>query len=135
MKKLIDVACAGCGHVTVDVWVEGAVALNCHLCGGQVERAWAFVRAPGITPQGTRPERVVSAAPAMPRVDSKAIARETQREIEAKWAHYGDEKIAEQSVGREINHKAGMADPMGNPLPVPTPAPITMATMTAANAA
>ena len=117
--------CPACGHITVDVWAVLPVALNCHVCGAAVERAWAFVSAPGITPQGTRPERNTNPKRGLNRVNTKAIAAETTFEIQEKWKRYGDEKLAEQHVSREINHKAGMADEVGNPIPLPKPAPIT----------
>jgi hypothetical protein len=125
--KLIDVACPKCGQVTVDVFVqtlEPALFPYCQ-CGAQVERAWAFVKAPGITPQGTRPERNTDKPVGPQRVDTKAIAEETKFEVEQKWLRYSDEKVAEQHVSREINHKAGIADEAGNEIPVPKPAPIT----------
>ena len=127
MNRLIDMACPGCGQVTVDVWVaslEPARFPQCHKCGVQVERAWAFVRAPGVTPQGTRPECGFDQVVERP-VDKKAIAVDTIQEVEQKWLRYSDETLAEQHVSREINEAAGMADAMGNLLPAPTPPPIT----------
>jgi hypothetical protein len=126
MKRLIDTACPDCGHVQRDVWVDNlqAIALNCHKCGGAVERAWAFVKAPGITPQGTRVE-INTDPPSRPaKVDTQAIALETKREIEDKWLRYSDEKVAEANVSREINHKAGICDVAGNETPLPKQDPI-----------
>ena len=129
MDRLIDTACAGCGHVEVDVWVtslEPARFPNCHVCGVQVQRAW--LSAPSITPQGTRPER--RGAPRAPeRVNTKAIVEDATFEIEQKWQRYSDPQIAEQHVSREINEAAGIADAAGNEKPVPTPAPITVDVM------
>lgn len=127
MKKLIDVACSHCGHVEVDVWVEHTDdVVRCRMCGGAARRAWGFVKAPGVTPQGTCPE-VNTDRVYEPRVDTKAIAAEKKLEVEQKWARYADETIAEQHISREINHKAGMSDEAGNLLPPPSPAPITFA--------
>ncbi len=126
MLKLIDVACPGCGRVTVDMFVkslEPALLPLCRQCGVQVERAWAFVKAPGITPQGTRAE-INTDKPRIQRVDSTAIAAETALEVEQKWLRYSDEKIAEQHVSREINEAAGIADSQGNEIPIPKPAPL-----------
>lgn len=124
MKKLIDTACPDCGHIELDVYTTLPVALQCHLCGGTVERAWAFVRAPGVTPQGTRAE-INTDRPRPTKVDTKAIAAETKAEVEQKWLRYSDEKVAEQHVSREINEKAGIADAQGNEKPLPKYAPIT----------
>lgn len=125
--KLIDTVCRGCRHITRDVWVENlqSIALHCHLCGATVERAWAFVKAPGITPQGTRAEINTDPLPKPKHVDTKAIAVETMQEVQQKWLRYSDETIAEQHVSREINEKAGLADAQGNLKPTPTPPPIT----------
>lgn len=123
MRKLIDTVCM-LGHIERDVYTELPVRLNCLACGEPVERLWAFVKAPGITPQGTRAEintdRVVKN-----KVDVKAIAAETKAEVEAKWLRYSDERVAEQHVSREINEKAGIADAAGNEIPLPKYAPIT----------
>lgn len=100
----------------------------------QVERAWAFVRAPGVTPQGTRPERGSNWIAPPPKVNVKKIAEDTTFEIEQKWQRYSDPQIAEQHVSREINEAAGIADAQGNEKPVPKQAPITSAFMTAAAA-
>lgn len=86
---------------------------------------WAFVCAPGITPNGTRPERNTDPKPQPTRVDTAAIAAEAKAEVEAKWLRYANEAVAEQHVSREINEKAGIADAVGNLLPMPTPPPIT----------
>lgn len=124
MKKLIDTVCPR-GHIARDVFATLPVELNCWECGLRVERLWAFVKAPGITPQGTRPE-INTDGPSRPnKVDTKAIAIETKREIEDKWLRYGDEKIAEQHVKREIDHKAGLCDAAGNETPLPQQTPIT----------
>lgn len=95
------------------------------MCGGGTERCWAFVAAPGITPQGTRRERNTDPPPKPTRIDTKAVAAETKAEVEAKWLRYANETVAEQHVSREINEKAGIADAGGNLLPMPTPPPIT----------
>lgn len=121
MNKLIDVTCPN-GHERLDVWAELGQLPTCP-CGEPTLRLWRT--APGITPQGTRPERGRNVSRPN-RVDATAIAAETTREVEAKWLRYSDEKIAEQAVSREINHKAGIADEMGNPKALPTPAPIVM---------
>lgn len=121
--KLIDTACPKCGQVVTDVFVmrlEPALLPLCE-CGAQVERAW--LSAPSVTPQGTRPERNTDKAPKPSKVDVKAIARDTTFEVEQKWTRYSDPKLAEQHISREINHKAGIADETGNKLPDPKPAP------------
>lgn len=125
MNRLIDMACSHCGHVEIDVWVSRLDAvLNCHICGGEAKRAWAFVKAPGMTPQGTRPE--VNTDVVRPRlVDTKAIAAETKLEVEQKWLRYSDERVAEQHISREINEAAGISDAAGNEKSLPTPPPIT----------
>lgn len=123
MKKLIDTVCQF-GHIERDVYTELPVRLNCEECGEPVERLWAFVKAPGVTPQGTRPE-VNTDRPRLNKVDTKAIAIETKAEIEAKWLRYSDPKVAEQHVSRETNEKAGIADAAGNEKPLPKYAPIT----------
>jgi hypothetical protein len=116
------------GHVSRDVWVSKlGETRDCPACFSQMARTWAYVKAPGITPQGTRPEINFGPAPQAPRIDTKAIAANTAQEIEQKWLRYGDEKIAEQHVSREINEAAGIADAVGNLLPAPTPPPITFA--------
>jgi hypothetical protein len=120
VKKLIDVACPGCGTRKADVWTD---ALPTCSCGAEMERCWAFVKAPGITPNGTRPE-VGCDVSAPSKVDTKAIAAETKAEIEQKWLRYSDEKIAEQHVSREINEAAGIADAQGNEKKIEMPAPI-----------
>lgn len=122
--KLIDVVCSQ-GHVAVDVFVKVLTELPvCKKCGAETERAW--LSAPSITPQGTRAE--INTDRFKPKkIDTKAIAAEVTQEVEQKWLRYSDEKIAEQHVSREINEKAGIADAMGNPTPLPTPAPITFA--------
>ena len=125
MLKLIDTACPKCGQVVIDVFVkslEAALLPYCS-CGTQVERARAFVQAPGITPRGTQQERNTDRPPSPAKVNTQAIALETTREIEAKWTRYRDPKLAEQHVSREINHKAGIADEVGNTIPIPKPAP------------
>lgn len=127
MNKLIDTACPGCGHVAVDVWVtslESARFPQCYECGVQVERAW--ISAPSVTPQGTRPERNMATPARSAAVNTKAIAEETTFEVEQKWLRYSDPKIAEQHVSREINEKAGIADAQGNEKPIPKPAPIVL---------
>ena len=132
MNRLIDTLCPSCGHVEIDTFVtslEPARLPSCHTCGVQVQRAW--LSAPCITPQGTRPER--RGAPRPPeRVNTKAIVEDTKFEIEQKWQRYSDPQIAEQHVSREINEAAGIADAAGNEKPVPTPAPLTFAKPTAA---
>lgn len=125
MKKLIDVVCPECGP-QIDVWSDDGSMPLCE-CGLPTERLWFGVKAPGITPQGTRPERNTDKPSRPRRVDTRAIAVETKQEIEQKWLRYSDEKVAEQVISREINHKAGMADEAGNLLPPPKPAPITFA--------
>ena len=127
MRRLIDTSCPGCGHIAIDVWVENLSAINlaCHKCGTAVERAWAGVKAPGITLQGTRPE-INTDGPSRPKpVDVKAIAAKKTHEVQDKWLRYSDEKIAEQHVSREINERAGIADAQGNEKPVPKYEPIT----------
>ena len=126
MKKLIDVVCP-LGHIAEDVWAEDLKSLPLCVskaCGLPTKRAW--LSAPSVTPNGTRPERNTD-RPRPKRVDTTAIAVETKLEVEQKWLRYSDEKLAEQAVSREINHKAGMADEMGNPTPLPKPEPITFA--------
>lgn len=123
MKKLIDTVCPQ-GHIARDVWATLPVDLNCWECGRSVERLWAFVKAPGITPQGTRAE-VNTDPPSQPRkVDTQAIALESKREVEDKWLRYSDEKVAEANVSREINHRAGICDVAGNETPLPKQDPI-----------
>ncbi len=122
MKKLIDVVCSQ-GHIAIDVYTP-LDALPACACGAPTERAWAFVRAPGITPNGTRPERNTDKPRVAPKVDTAAIAVEKTFEVEQKWLRYGSDSLAEQHVSREINHAAGIADELGNPKPIPKPAPI-----------
>jgi len=129
MNKLIDVVCPQ-GHITVDAWWVDGQMPAC-VCGQPTVRAWLV--APGITPQGTRPERAVAESRRPPGVNTKAIAEATQFEIEQKWQRYSDPHIAEQHISREINEAAGVADAAGNPLPVPTPPPITKTMMERAN--
>ena len=116
MKVFVDVVCPTCAHRQVDVFVERGGQLPLCSCGSRVERLW--LSAPGITPQGTRPERNTDVARPN-RVDSKAIALETTREIEAKMLRYSDPVVAEANIAAEVN--AHINDP------VPTPAPITAA--------
>ena len=128
--KLIDVVCPS-GHIQFDVFVKtldksayplcACLVTRTKRCGQQTERAW--LSAPSITPQGTRPERNTDRPPSPAKVNTQAIALETTREIEAKWTRYRDPKLAEQHVSREINHKAGIADEVGNTIPIPKPAP------------
>ena len=125
MKVFIDTVCPACADQQLDVFVERGGDKPLCSCGARVERLW--LSAPGITPQGTRPERRVAEAPREKRVDVKAIAAETKAEVEQKWLRYSDEQVAEQHVSREINHAAGMADELGNLTPLPTPEPITFA--------
>lgn len=128
MNKLIDTVCPRCGFIKEDVWVgslEAAQMPLCNGCGTQTERAW--LSAPSITPQGTRPEVNTSRPAAPARVDTKAIAAATKAEVEQKWLRFSDERVAEQHVQREINHKAGLWDASGNEVPIPKPAPITFA--------
>lgn len=122
MKRLIDMACSQ-GHVKNDVWVDHLDAtLNCHICGGESKRTWAFVKAPGMTPRGTRPE--INTDVSRPkRVDTKAIAADTKFEIEQKWLRYSDEKISEQHIQREISEAAGLDKPMPTPPPLTFPKP------------
>jgi hypothetical protein len=125
--KLIDVACPKCGHVTVDLCVrtlEPALLPQCHLCGVQVERAW--LSAPSITPNGTRPERNTDRKQGPPPVNTTRIAEDVKFEVEQKWLRYSDPTIAEQHVSREINEAAGIDKP------IPTPDPITFAKPTPA---
>lgn len=125
MKRLVDVACPECGHVTRDVWVaslDASAYPECAKCDVRVVRAW--LSAPSITPLGTRPEFNTDISRPT-KVDTRAIAAETMREVQDKWLRYGDEKIAEQHVSREINERAGLADAQGNLKPLPTPPPIT----------
>lgn len=128
MRKLIDVVCPT-GHVARDVWFD-TVCPPCCRCGQPTQRAW--LSAPSITPNGTRPERNTERPAAPPRVDTKKIAEDVKFEVEQKWLRYSDEKIAEQHISREINEAAGIADAQGNEKPVPTPAPITFAKPTPA---
>ncbi len=124
--KLIDMACPN-GHVHFDVWVStprSAEGAQCLTCSEAMTRTWAFVKAPGVTPQGTRPERGYD-PPTQHVVDTKAIAAETKREVEDKWLRFSDERVAEEHIKREINHQAGWWDAAGNETPIPTPAPIT----------
>ncbi len=123
MNKLVDAVCSGCGRRELDVWLIGGQLPTCQ-CGSATERLWAFAKAPGITPQGTRPHRGFD-APTQHVVDTKAIAAETKREVEDKWLRFSDERVAEEHVKREINHQAGWWDAAGNETPIPTPAPIT----------
>jgi hypothetical protein len=133
MKKLIDMACPGCGHVKRDVFttLDAATWPMCD-CGVQMERAW--LSAPSITPQGTRPERNTD-RPRTATVDTKRIAAEVKQEVEQKWLRYSDEKLAEQHVSREINEAAGIADAQGNEKPIPKPDPIVFAKPTPAECA
>ena len=132
MNQLIDVVCPACGHVAIDVWLVERVYPVCVQCGVQTERAW--LSAASITPQGTRPERNTDRRRPQ-KADTKKIAAETKFEIEQKWLRHSNDALAEQAVSREINHKAGIADDMGNPLPIPKPPPITFPNpMTAAAA-
>ncbi len=130
MRMLIDVVCTA-GHITRDEWVDTATGSlpSCAngkpggkaICGLPTQRAW--LSAPSITPNGTRPERVVASAGPLP-VDKKRIAEETTFEIEQKWNRFSDPQVAEQHVSREINEAAGIADAAGNEIPIPKPAPI-----------
>lgn len=128
MKTLIDLVCPTCGRTALDVWVlhVGTENMPACACGTPMVRNWAFVKSPGVTPQGTRPERNTDQAKPE-KVNTAAIARETQVEIEQKWLRYGNEQLAEQHVSREINHAAGMADEAGNVKPIVKPAPIEFA--------
>lgn len=127
MLKLIDVVCPS-GHIAIDVFVRGLAAENCpdcKKCGAKTERLWAYAKAPGITPQGTRTE-INTDGPGRPKtVDIAAIAAEKSREVADKWLRYSDDKVAEQHVSREINERAGITDAQGNEKPVPTYAPLT----------
>lgn len=122
MKKIIDVVCPT-GHIARDVYTELNALPVCR-CGEATTRLWAYVKAPGITPQGTRPE-VNTDRPTLRKVDTKAIAAETKLEVEQKWLRYGDEKVAEEHVRREINHAAGISDVAGNETKIVMPDPIT----------
>lgn len=132
--KLIDLVCLS-GHIHRDVFVktlETWTLPKCH-CGAPSIRAW--LSAPSITPQGTRAERNTSKTAGPSKVDEKKIAADTMFEVEQKWLRYGDDKIAEQHVSREINEAAGIADAAGNEKPIPTPDPITFAKPTLAECA
>ena len=102
MRALVDVRCEN-GHFVRDVWAEvgqGAgkpLALMCD-CGGLVFRA----DAPAITPNGIPADREID-IPRETTVDTAAIARETAAEIEAKYARFADETVAEENVSREVN--------------------------------
>ena len=129
MKSLIDMVCPN-GHVHIDVLVDSLSSTGrtkCGTCNESLTRTWAFVKAPGITPQGTRPEvntdRYYEA-----KVDTKAIAADTTFEIEQKWLRYSDETIAEEHVRREINEAAGIDNPP------PTPDPLVFTNPAAARA-
>jgi hypothetical protein len=116
MNKLIDVMCPACGVGHVDVWVprNGQMPVcQCQPDGSVTERWWRS--GPGITPQGTRPERN-TARPRLNRVDTKAIAAETMAEIDQKMLRYSDPVVAEENISREVNAHIYK--------PVPTPAPI-----------
>lgn len=134
--KLIDVACPACGHVLLDVWVrtlDPHAWPVCSECGTQTERV--LLTAPGITPQGTRPERNTDRRQGPARVDTQRVAADVKLEVEQKWLRYSDPAIAEQHVSREINEAAGISDAAGNEKPIPTPAPITFAKPTPAECA
>jgi hypothetical protein len=123
--KLIDVVCPS-GHIALDVCVADlTVRPSCGFCGMSTERAW--LSAPGITPQGTRPERNTDRPKGPAPVNTTRIAEEVKFEVEQKWLRYSDPKVAEQHVSREINEAAGIADAMGNEKPIPKPDPITFA--------
>ncbi len=127
MNKLVDAVCTDCGQESYDVWTSDGRLPWCKECHGVQTRLWAFVRAPGITPNGTRAEVNTDPPPQLNRVDTKAIALETQREVEDKWLRFSDEAIAEEHVRREVNEAAGISDAAGNLLPVPKPDPLTFA--------
>lgn len=135
MMKLIDVVCQN-GHLHQDVFVESLdvwLLPNCDRCGEPTVRAW--LSAPGITPQGTRPERNTSRPSAPPKIDEKKIAADVMFEVEQKWLRYSDPVLAEQHVSREINEAAGIADALGNEKPIPKPAPIEFTKPTPAECA
>lgn len=127
MKVFLDVTCPACEWLDIDVFVERDALPPCGACGTPTVRLW--LTGPGITPQGTRPERRVVTPTRGPSAKARAtaIAAETTREIEQKWARYSDPRVAEQMVSREINHAAGLADERGNVLPQAKPAPLTLA--------
>lgn len=112
------------GHVAIDVWVDGDNYPQCKSCMTYTQRCWAYVKAPGITPQGTRAEINTDPRRMPKKVDTQAIALETKREVEDKWLRYSNEKVAEENVSREINHKAGICDVAGNETPLPKQDPI-----------
>lgn len=104
--------------------MNGAQCPDCLQCGRPTQRSWSFVKAPGITPQGTQPE-FNRERPRLNKVDVKAIAAETKLEIESKYLRYSNEAVAEEHVRREVNHAAGICDAAGNETPLPKAPPIS----------
>ncbi len=103
-RTLIDVRC-GCG-VQRDIWTElPYVVLRCTTCGMRRLRA----DAPAITPNGIPADREID-IPRIEKVDTKAIATATAKEIEEKFARFSDPVIAEEHVKAEVD--AHLNDPL-----------------------